>query len=109
MWVTENVEIDDAVVAALREGELVIFAGAGVSMGAPTLLPAFGGLARELGDEAKIAQHEGEELERYLGRIADSGFPLHKQAAIRIKRIEESNHLHRALIQLLRAHHRTAG
>ncbi len=100
MWVTENVEIDDSLVAALREGELVIFAGAGVSMGAPTLLPAFAGLAEALGAEAKIDLHEGEELERYLGRVSDSGFPLHEQAAVRIKKAEESNRLHRALIDL---------
>lgn len=49
MWVTETVEIDDSLVAALREGELIIFAGAGVSMGSPTLLPVFAGLAEELG------------------------------------------------------------
>lgn len=102
MWVTDTVEIDDSLVAALKEGELVIFAGAGVSMGAPTLLPAFAGLAEELGAEAKIDLHEGEELERYLGRIADSGFPLHNQAAIRIQKAAEPNRLHRALIALTR-------
>jgi hypothetical protein len=102
MWVTEKVQIDDSLVAALRNGELVIFAGAGVSMGAPTNLPAFEGLAEELGAEARIERHEREELERYLGRIADSGFPLHDQAAARIERAEESNPLHQALIDLAR-------
>lgn len=100
MWVTEQVEIHDDVVAALRDGELVIFAGAGVSMGAPTLLPSFGDLAIELGTDAKIPEHESEELERYLGRIADSGYPLHTQASKRIERAEESNQLHRAVIEL---------
>ena len=71
-------------------------------MGAPTLLPAFAGLGQELGAEARIVQQEKEELERYLGRISDSGFPLHKQAAIRIKKANESNRLHRALIDLTR-------
>lgn len=102
MWVTHNVEIDDAVVAALREGDLVVFAGAGVSMGAPTNLPAFEGLAMELGNDARIERHGQEELERFLGRIDDSGFPLHEQAASRIEKAGDANQLHRAVINLCR-------
>lgn len=102
MWVTENVQIDDSLVEALRDGELVIFAGAGVSMGSPTNLPAFEGLAKELGANAKIEPHDREQLERYMGRIADSGFPLHRQAAARIEEATEANPLHRALIDLAR-------
>jgi hypothetical protein len=100
MWVTENVEIDDALVEALRDGKLVIFAGAGVSMGAPTSLPAFEGLAEELGAVAKIERHPHELVESYLGRVADSGFPLHEQTAALISKATESNALHRALIDL---------
>ena len=95
MWVTENVQMEDSLVEALRDGELVVFAGAGVSMGAPTKLPAFEGLAADLGAAAKVERHEREESERFLGRIADSGFPLHREAAARIEKAKESNRLHR--------------
>lgn len=102
MWVTNNVEIDDRLVEALRDGRMVIFVGAGVSMGAPTNLPGFESLATELGADARVERHEHEFVERYLGRVADSGFPLHAQTAARIEKAEESNRLHTALIDLAR-------
>lgn len=103
MWITEHVEIPDAVVGALSDGRLVIFAGAGVSRGAPTDLPDVRGLAEALGRSAKVGQLPDEELERYLGRVADSGFPLHQEAAARIAQAKEPNRLQRAIVQLERS------
>jgi hypothetical protein len=102
MWVTEKVEIDDSLVGALRDGKLVIFAGAGISMGAPTKLPSFDQLAGELGAAAKVDRHDHELVERYLGRIADSGFPLHEQTSARIEKASAPNRLHEALVELAR-------
>lgn len=54
---------------ALRDDKLVVFAGAGVSMGKPASLPSFTKLAMA------IAQGTGEELkenepeDRFLGRL----------------------------------------
>jgi hypothetical protein len=41
MWINRDVDLPQALVAAQREGRLVIFAGAGVSMGPPANLPSF--------------------------------------------------------------------
>ncbi len=45
MLITPNVDLPDALVAAQRDGRLIIFAGAGVSMGEPSNVPDFDGLA----------------------------------------------------------------
>ena len=45
MWITQAVNLPDALLDAQRDGKLVVFAGAGVSMGAPANFPNFDGLA----------------------------------------------------------------
>ena len=39
MWVNPDVNMPQTLITAQREGSLVVFAGAGVSMGAPSNLP----------------------------------------------------------------------
>lgn len=48
MWINRDVDLPQALVAAQREGRLVIFAGAGVSMGPPANLPSFEDLAVQI-------------------------------------------------------------
>ena len=66
---------------ALCDGELVIFAGAGVSMGEPARLPDFKHLAK------MIAQGTGETLpcgypiDRFLGGLQHEGVKVHERAA----------------------------
>ena len=47
MWITQAVNLPDALLDAQRDGKLVVFAGAGVSMGAPANFPNFAELLRE--------------------------------------------------------------
>ena len=66
---------------ALRDGELIVFAGAGVSMGPPASLPDFRGLAKTIaeGTGEKKGKHERED--RFLGRLKDKGAHVHDIAA----------------------------
>jgi len=45
MWINRDVDLPQALVSAQRDGRLVVFAGAGVSMGPPSTLPSFDALA----------------------------------------------------------------
>ena len=88
--------------AALRNGDLVVFAGAGVSKGSPACLPDFQELAEE------IARGTGRcvntPLDRFLGDLDREGVRIHVKAAacLRSKRARPTS-LHRNLLRLLLA------
>ena len=86
---------------ALRNDRLVVFAGAGVSMGKPANLPNFRCLAKA------IAQGTGKELkanepeDRFLGTLENSDIKVHKIAAKKLCRTNpKPTQLHRDLLQL---------
>ena len=64
---------------AMRDGRLVIFAGAGVSMGAPAFLPNFSKLADEVAEGTGESRRESETEDRFLGRLADKGNSVHER------------------------------
>ena len=66
---------------ALRDGELVVFAGAGVSVGPPACLPMFSGLAEEIAKGTGEARGKDEPEDRFLGRLQDKGVRVHDIAA----------------------------
>ncbi len=66
---------------ALRNGRLVVFAGAGVSMGPPANLPDFPKLARQIAEGTGQAINEGETEDRFLGRLNEAGTAVHHRAA----------------------------
>ena len=88
--------------AALRNGDLVVFAGAGVSKGSPACLPDFQELAEE------IARGTGKcvntPLDRFLGDLDREGVQIHLRAAdcLRSKRARPTS-LHRDLLRLFLA------
>ena len=88
-------------VNSLREGNLVVFAGAGVSMGEPSRLPDFEGLALEIAQGTGIERFSNEPVDRYLGRLLDEGVRVHERAVSGLsgKGIEPTL-LHRDLLRL---------
>lgn len=69
MKIAESIELPDQLELARVSGKLVVFAGAGVSMGPPSNLPGFRELGREIVG-AVVAWDEGEygkHLDFYLG------------------------------------------
>lgn len=74
-----DIDIPPELLKALRNGKLVIFAGAGVSMGEPANLPDFTHLA------SLVAAGTGKTIEdpvdRFLGKLHHGGVDVHTRAA----------------------------
>lgn len=66
---------------AIRQGRLVIFAGAGVSMGSPSHLPNFRQLAKALAQASGNVMNSSEALDRFLGHLVRKGIKVHQWVA----------------------------
>ena len=88
---------------ALESDKLVVFAGAGVSMGTPANLPNFAGLAAAIAAGTGKAQGKGEPLDRFLGGLKSSGTNVHERAADTLcGATPEPTALHHDLLRLYR-------
>ena len=87
-----DIDFPDPLLDALRDGKLVIFAGAGVSMGKPSCLPDFVGLADRIAagtgqTRQNVEDAEGAEpVDRFLGRLQLAGADVHARAAQALSR-----------------------
>ncbi len=79
MWITPEVNLPDALVGAQRNGRLVIFAGAGISIAAPSSLPDFEGLAERVAGAA-TTRRPHESLDQFLGRCEQLGVDVQQRA-----------------------------
>lgn len=73
-----NIEYPKELIEAIRNDNLVIFAGAGVSMGEPTNLPSFTKLSEQIAVLTRICKLNGEAEEQYLGRVKNCGYNIQK-------------------------------
>lgn len=97
----KTINFPDAILEARDNGDLVVFAGAGVSMPSPSSLPSFRGLATRIGEASGTAYEENEPDDRYLGRLKSSGVEVHRASASILVNEETKPHaLHRLLYQL---------
>lgn len=103
MWVNKDIDIPETLLSAQREGRLVIFAGAGVSMGAPSNLPGFRDLALRIAG-GLLAPLENEAFDVFLGRVASLGVDVQKLAR-EVLNVPGSAHrpLHRNIVELFRS------
>lgn len=100
MWITSEVELPQAVIDAHGAGRLVFFVGAGASMGPPSNLPSFTGLASELASMARIPFAGSTNLDTFLGELP-AGFDTHAHARDLIGRAGSlPNATHTALVRL---------
>src|SRR5712691_7558645 len=98
----KTIDFPPEVVQAQKDGKLVLFAGAGVSMGPPANLPSFGGLVQMIGTGAS-PQRQGETDDQYLGRLHQDGrgVQVHDIAArIVLDRDSKPTELHSLLLRL---------
>ena len=65
-----DIDLPQAVIDAQKRGELVVFAGAGVSIDEPSNYPNFRDLATELGGTTYPIR-DNELIDRYLGRLVE--------------------------------------
>ena len=96
-----GVDFPEPLLNALRDGRLVVFAGAGVSMGPPANLPGFRDLARQVAEGTGLAIGEFEQEDRFLERVKEAGPDVHQIAAQRLQQNNpQSAELHRNLLRL---------
>ena len=85
---------------ALRDGKLVVFAGAGVSMGQPACLPSFKHLAKMIAKGTGKVLHCGDPIDHFLGELQHEGVKVHERAAEALFRDNlEPTELHRNLLR----------
>ena len=99
-----GVDFPEPLLNALRDRQLVVFAGAGVSMGAPAKLPSFRRFAEQVagGTGQSIGDREAED--RFLGRLQDGGTEVHQIGADILQRDDpEPTELHYNLVRLYSA------
>jgi len=99
------IDFDECILDALRNEALVVFAGAGVSMGAPSNLASFEKLAID------IAMGTGEvavaPLDRFLGQLDHKKVAVHERAAQFLSPVGSApNTLHQDLLRLFRSSER---
>ena len=96
-----GVDFPQPLLNALRDGRLVVFAGAGVSMGPPAGLPSFRELAEEVAKGTGKSIAESEDIDKFLGRLKEDGVEVHQRAAGKLQPDNlEPNALHRNLLRL---------
>jgi hypothetical protein len=103
MWITGEVDLPETLLGAQQEGRLVAFVGAGVSVGAPSSLPLFVPLARQIAKEAQIPWDDKarERPDWFLGRLADQGIAVHELVRSKIAAPHsQPNQLHDSIAKL---------
>lgn len=94
-----KIEFPEPVLSALAGDSLVVFAGAGVSMGPPSSLPSFEQLSRRIAGGIEPTKP----LDRFLGMQVHRGVHVHERAAEFVSpRDSQPNDLHRYLLGLFR-------
>ena len=97
----KGIEFPKPLLKALREGKLVVFAGAGVSMGSPAGLPSFRELSEAIAQGTGEVLNEGEPEDQFLGRLQYKEQNVHARAAQVLSRNNaQPTDLHRDLIRL---------
>lgn len=97
-----NIDFPNEIIDAIKENRLVVFAGAGISMGKPTCLPSFVELAKEIacGTGEKF-NDDKESAEVFLGNLKYRGIKVNELVAEKLsKNCLQPNEMHRALINL---------
>ncbi|MDA2926860.1 SIR2 family protein [Acidobacteria bacterium AH-259-G07] len=74
-----HIDFDERFLAARESNDLVVFAGAGVSMGPPSNLPSFAGLTEKVARWAGQRWQEDEPPEHFLGQLVHEGKLVHEQ------------------------------
>lgn len=95
-----GIEFPEPLLSALRDDRLVVFAGAGVSMGEPANLPSFRQLANAIASGTNESLEEQETEDRFLGRLSQKGVDIYERAAQILSRNGPMfTELHRSLLR----------
>ncbi|WP_027088393.1 SIR2 family protein [Cohnella panacarvi] len=78
MWITKHIDLPDEIIEAQKKGELVIFAGAGVSTPPPSNLPNFEKLANAIA-QGYIPYNKSTSIDTFLGKLLNRGIRVHEK------------------------------
>jgi hypothetical protein len=96
-------DIPTALLDAQRQGSLVIFAGAGVSIPPPSSLPSFLELATLIAQGLAGSPTPKAPLDRFLGELAKKGVPVkHRAKDFLDVKTSKPSALHKALLRLFK-------
>lgn len=97
-----NIEIPNELIDSIKNKRLAVFAGAGVSMGKPALLPDFVELTNKIGKNTGLQYNEKLDLpEKYLGKLQHNGIDVHfKACEILSSKNTVHNYLHELIVKL---------
>src|ERR1051326_3108226 len=103
MWI-DQVDIPEELISAHQAGKLVLFVGAGASIMAPSGLPSFLTLTRDIVAEScvPVTKEDLQKTDVVLGDLADRhGVPVHQRVKAMIERpSSQPNALHEAIAAL---------
>lgn len=100
MWITGDVNLPQEILDAQSADRLVLFVGAGVSVGAPSNLPLFDKLARNLAELARRPFDPTVPLDFFLGSMPED-FDTHRHTRGLIARDDSKpNSTHKALVRV---------
>lgn len=96
-----NIDFPNRILDAIREEKLVVFAGAGASIGRPTGLPGFVQLAKEIAEGTGEEIKTNESCEVFLGALKARGIDVNENAATILSgTCIKHNSLHEAIVDL---------
>ena len=97
-----GIDFPRQLLSALRDNKLVVFAGAGVSMGEPANLLNFKKLAQKVAEGTRETQKDAETEDQFLGRLnKERGTKVHELVAQELsQQNSEPTDLHRDLLRL---------
>ena len=100
-----EIDFPTELIEAIRDGKLVVFAGAGVSKGSPANLPLFDELADKIAEGSVETRREGEAIDQFLGRlVSESGTDVHEIAANLLTSAKpQPTGVHRDLLRLFKS------
>ena len=101
-----SVDFPDSLFKAQKDGSLVVFAGAGVSIPPPSNFPDFNSLAEQVA-AGVLSKEKDEPVDRFLGRLKDKGVAIHEKVRrILSDRNSKPNALHVDLLRLFEEPHK---
>lgn len=97
------INFNKGILDAIQDNKLVVFAGAGVSMGKPANLPDFEKLSKEIAtDTFEVPSNQ---FDVFLGQLEYKSVPVHTRAKKILEKPESKpTALHESIIKLFRTH-----
>ena len=101
-----SIDFPHEIIKAARENRLVVFAGAGVSVGSPTNFPGFSDLIEEIyydkyGTNIKKDKEDRFPADIYAGDLERKGVDIHNRVANKLSsRDAKPNDLHKSILRL---------